>query len=131
MGEDLPGRVGAPDFALLFFSPDDVVGKRVVIVSNLKARKMAGTASEGMLLCASKRDGEEEELSALDLVEAPEGASLGERVVVEVADEEHGDAAPPNKVGKKKLYEKVPRPKPPTWLCPTWVLSAKKQSHQG
>lgn len=90
-----------------FFDPEQVVGKRVVIVSNLKARKMAGTASEGMLLCASKRDGEEEELSALNLVEAPEGAPIGERVVVEIADEEHGDAATPNKVGKKKLYEKV------------------------
>ena len=29
---------------------------------------MAGTASQGMLLCASKREGED--LSALDLVEA-------------------------------------------------------------
>lgn len=90
-----------------FFGPEQVVGRKVVIVSNLKARKMAGTASEGMLLCASKRNGEEEELSALDLVEAPEGAAVGERVVVEIADEEHGDAATPNKVGKKKLYEKV------------------------
>ena len=88
-----------------FFKPDEVVGRKVVIVSNLKARKMAGTSSEGMLLCASQRDGDD--LSALDLVEAPEGAPVGERVIVELADEEHGDAAPPNKVGKKKLYEKV------------------------
>lgn len=41
--------------------------QRCALRSNLKARKMAGTASEGMLLCASKREGED--LSALDLVE--------------------------------------------------------------
>ncbi|CAE7775941.1 unnamed protein product [Symbiodinium sp. CCMP2592] len=93
-----------------FFAPDQVVGKKVVIVSNLKARKMAGTASEGMLLCASKKadpEDAESELAELKLVEAPEEAEVGERVVVEIPDEEHGQAATPNKVGKKKLYEKV------------------------
>ncbi|CAE7041724.1 unnamed protein product [Symbiodinium sp. CCMP2456] len=93
-----------------FLAPDQVVGKKVVIVSNLKARKMAGTASEGMLLCASKKadpEDAESELAELTLVEAPEEAEVGERVVVEMPDEEHGQAATPNKVGKKKLYEKV------------------------
>jgi len=78
--------------------------------SNLKARKMAGTASEGMLLCASKKadpEDAESELAVLKLVEAPVEAEVGERVVVEIPDEEHGQAATPNKVGKKKLYEKV------------------------
>ena len=32
---------------------------------------------------------------------------MGERVVVEVGSEEHGEAAAANKVGKKKLFEKV------------------------
>jgi len=85
-------------------TPEDVVGKKVVIVSNLKERKMAGTPSNGMLLCATK--GEDED-RVLDLVEAPAGAEVGERVVIEVEGEEHGDAAPPNRVAKKKLYEKV------------------------
>ncbi|CAE7726538.1 yars1 [Symbiodinium pilosum] len=93
-----------------FFEPDQIIGKRVVIVSNLKARKMAGTASEGMLLCASKRadpEDAESELAELKLVEAPADAQIGERIVVDMPDEEHGQAATPNKVGKKKLYEKV------------------------
>ncbi|CAE7349294.1 unnamed protein product [Symbiodinium natans] len=93
-----------------FLEPDQVVGKKVVIVSNLKARKMAGTASEGMLLCASKKadpEDPESELAELKLVEAPADAEIGERVIVEMPDEEHGQAATPNKVGKKKLYEKV------------------------
>ncbi|CAJ1345273.1 unnamed protein product, partial [Effrenium voratum] len=103
IGEEVPRQICSGIGA--FFEPDQVVGKKVVIVSNLKARKMAGTASEGMLLCASKSEGEE--LRSLDLVQAPEEAPLGERIVVEVDDEEHGEPAAPNRVGKKKLYEKV------------------------
>ena len=32
-----------------------------------------------------------------DMPQAPAAAAVGERVVVEVPEEEHGDAAPPNK----------------------------------
>ena len=31
----------------------DLVGKNVVVLANLKPRKMAGIASAGMLLCAN------------------------------------------------------------------------------
>ena len=36
-----------------WYSPDDLVGKTVVLVANLKPRKMCGIVSEGMVLCAS------------------------------------------------------------------------------
>merc|ERR1711933_236370 len=87
-----------------YYSPEDIVGRRVVIVANLKERKMAGTPSNGMGLCATKGDDDDRQL---ELVEAPEGAEIGERVVIEIDGQEHGDAAPPNRVAKKKLYEKV------------------------
>eukprot|EP00933_Yihiella_yeosuensis_P075489 TRINITY_DN8491_c0_g1_i1.p1 TRINITY_DN8491_c0_g1~~TRINITY_DN8491_c0_g1_i1.p1 ORF type:complete len:290 (-),score=47.70 TRINITY_DN8491_c0_g1_i1:168-1037(-) len=91
-----------------FYSPDQLVGKKVVIVSNLKARNIGGVPSNGMVLCAStKANPDDEELSALALVEAPEGAAPGERISVEVEGEEQGEGAPPNRVAKKKLYEKV------------------------
>lgn len=92
-----------------WFSPEDVTGRRVVIVANLKGRKMAGVASEGMLLCAKApvAEGEDEDAGELAIVEAPAGAATGERVAVEVEGEEIGEAAPPNRVQKKKLYEKV------------------------
>lgn len=90
-----------------YVSPEDIVGRRVVIVSNLKGRKMAGVDSEGMLLCATKPKGGDEEDRDLALVEAPEGVTVGERVVIEVAGEAVGEPAPPNKVEKKKLYQKV------------------------
>lgn len=106
IGEEMPRTICSG--IAKFFAPEDVVDKKVVIVANLKARKLAGVPSEGMLLCASTKDSPEaEELSQLRLVEAPEGAAVGERVVIEVEDGDHGEAAPPNRVGKKKLYEKV------------------------
>ncbi|MFQ5570403.1 MAG: methionine--tRNA ligase subunit beta, partial [Rhodothermales bacterium] len=38
-------------------APDDLVGKRVVVVANLKPRKLFGYESQGMLLMAEDRDG--------------------------------------------------------------------------
>ena len=40
------------------FSPEDMVGKKVVVVTNLKPAKLAGVLSEGMLLCAEDENGE-------------------------------------------------------------------------
>ncbi|MBQ3304786.1 MAG: methionine--tRNA ligase subunit beta, partial [Clostridia bacterium] len=40
-----------------FYSPEEMVGKTVVLVTNFAPRKMAGQVSEGMLLCAEDPDG--------------------------------------------------------------------------
>ena len=40
-----------------WYTPEEMVGKTVVLVKNLAPRKMRGVVSEGMLLCASDRDG--------------------------------------------------------------------------
>lgn len=39
-----------------FYKAEDMVGKTVVIVANLKPRKMCGVLSEGMILCAAEDD---------------------------------------------------------------------------
>ncbi len=39
------------------FSPEDMVGKKVVVVTNLKPAKLAGVESQGMILCAEDADG--------------------------------------------------------------------------
>ena len=39
------------------YSPEEMVGKRVMVVVNLKPAKLAGIMSEGMLLCAEDADG--------------------------------------------------------------------------
>ena len=39
------------------YSPEEMVGKKVMVVVNLKPAKLAGVLSEGMLLCAEDADG--------------------------------------------------------------------------
>ena len=40
------------------YSPEEMVGKKVVVVTNLKPAKLAGVLSEGMILCAENEAGE-------------------------------------------------------------------------
>jgi methionyl-tRNA synthetase len=40
-----------------FYSPEQMVGKKVMVLMNLPEREMAGLKSEGMLLCAEDQDG--------------------------------------------------------------------------
>ena len=39
------------------YTPEEMVGKRVMVVTNLKPAKLAGVMSEGMLLCAEDAEG--------------------------------------------------------------------------
>ena len=41
-----------------YYSPEEMVGKKVMVVCNLKPVKLAGVLSEGMLLCAEGSNGE-------------------------------------------------------------------------
>jgi len=36
-----------------YYQPEDLIGKKVVLVANLKPTKLRGTLSEGMILAAS------------------------------------------------------------------------------
>ncbi len=56
------------------YKPEEIIGKQVVVVTNLKSRKMRGFESQGMILAADGPDGE-----AIILhpdKEAPEGAAV-------------------------------------------------------
>ena len=39
-----------------FYSPEDVVGKKFVFITNMKERKIMGLLSQGMLLAAESED---------------------------------------------------------------------------
>jgi aminoacyl tRNA synthase complex-interacting multifunctional protein 1 len=87
-----------------YMAESDLVGKNVVVLANLKPRKMAGIASAGMLLCAND-GGVVGEGRRVELLMAPEEATPGERLAWEGSEN-----APPhgaNKVAKKKIWEKV------------------------
>ncbi len=61
-----------------FYTPEEMVGKRVVVVSNLKAAKLRGIESQGMLLCACyvKENGEEEVVLVAPEKSVPSGATV-------------------------------------------------------
>ena len=40
------------------YSPEEMVGKKVMVLVNLKPAKLAGVLSEGMILCAEDENGE-------------------------------------------------------------------------
>ena len=40
-----------------YYSPEEMVGKKVMVLVNLKPAKLAGVLSEGMLLCAENEEG--------------------------------------------------------------------------
>lgn len=83
-----------------YVSLEDIQGKKVLVLANLKARNMRGIKSHGMLLCASNEDHTE-----VEPLSAPEEAPNGERVYFGTGEEEQGEAALPNQLQKKKFWE--------------------------
>ena len=90
VGEGAPRKIasGLRDY----YSLDQMQGRRVLVIANLKPRKLQGFESNGMVVCAVAADGKSE------FIEPPEGAAPGERVYCEGVT---GDAWEPNKVGKR------------------------------
>lgn len=58
-----------------FYSPESLIGKKIVVVANLKPAKLAGLESQGMLLAASSED-----MSFLRLIDPGDEAPLGANV---------------------------------------------------
>ncbi len=55
-------RVGTKNLSILsgiakYYTPEEMVGKKVVVVCNLPPREMKGLLSEGMIVCAEAPDG--------------------------------------------------------------------------
>lgn len=61
-----------------FYKPDDVVGRNVIIVANLKPAKLMGVVSQGMVLAAKSKDAEGNE--KLVLATVPGDVAPGSRV---------------------------------------------------
>lgn len=80
------------------YSLDEMEGRRVLVLANLKSRKLVGFPSHGMVLCASSEDGK------VEFVEPPEDAKIGERVMVDDFD---GEPATENQVIKKKMLDAI------------------------
>jgi tRNA-binding EMAP/Myf-like protein len=81
-------------FTLETFCP----GRKVVVVTNLKAAKMAGAESAGMVMACVHESGK------VELVDPPADAKVGERIFIEGLS---GAPATPTQVQKKKILPSV------------------------
>eukprot|EP01039_Chlorochromonas_danica_P010118 gene10118-11200_t len=80
-----------------FYNAEQLVGRKVLVVANLKERSIAGFKSQGMVLCACNSDH-----SQVALVEVPADAKVGERVLFPGFSSE---PATPAQMVKKKILE--------------------------
>lgn len=83
---------------------DHLQDAKVVVLANLKPRNMRGIKSNGMLMAAS-----DESHETVELLIPPEGSVPGERIWFGSEDEKDGqpEAATPNQVQKKKIWESI------------------------
>jgi len=102
VGEDEPRTVASG--LKPYLKQEDMQDRLVLVLCNLKARKMVGIPSHGMVLCASNEDHTD-----VRLVSPPVDAKIGERITIPDFDFESEEAAPfaENKIGKKKVFEKI------------------------
>merc|ERR1712088_529327 len=97
LGEAVPRTIVS---GLVDFVPQEQMeGRMVVVLANLKPAKMRGVESCGMVLCSSR-----EEPKEVEPLGVPEGAAVGDRVTVEG----HDDGEPDEVLNpKKKVWEKL------------------------
>jgi len=97
LGEGAPRQIASGLRA--HYTLEQMQGRRVTVIANLKPRALVGFMSAGMVLCATAADG------TVHFVCPPEGAPAGERVVFAG----HGGvpAADPKLMDKKKVWDKV------------------------
>ncbi|KAL1324733.1 hypothetical protein HN51_034888 [Arachis hypogaea] len=83
---------------------EQLQGKKVIVLSNLKPRNMRGVKSCGMLMAASDAKHEN-----VELLFPPEDAIPGERIWFGSEDEKDNQpvAGTPNQIQKKKIWETV------------------------
>jgi methionine--tRNA ligase beta chain len=102
VGEDEPRQIASG--LRPYMNAEDMEGRKVLVLCNLKARKMLGFPSHGMVLCASNADHTE-----VKLVNPPIDAKVGERITIPDFNFEGEEGAPmkENPMGKKKIFEKI------------------------
>lgn len=83
---------------------EEMQGRKVVLVCNLKPANMRGIKSSAMVLAASPRDSEDPHGGVVELVEPPKDAAVGERVFFEGYGE---GKAEPQLNSKQKVMETI------------------------
>lgn len=78
-----------------FYSAEQMLGRKVLVVCNLKESKFQGFMSQGMVLAAKSA-----EVDKVELVSPPEGSAVGERIF----------ATAPSESGQQQLPAEQPLP---------------------
>ncbi|KAL0382221.1 UNVERIFIED_CONTAM: Methionine--tRNA ligase, cytoplasmic [Sesamum calycinum] len=81
-----------------YCTPEELMNRRVVLITNVKPGKLRDVMSEGLVLCASNQDH-----TVVEPLRAPEGAKLGECVTFSGHDGKPEDVLNP----KKKQLDKI------------------------
>jgi aminoacyl tRNA synthase complex-interacting multifunctional protein 1 len=99
IGEESPRQIASG--LRSHFTLDEMLGQRLLVVSNLKAKNLVGFKSHGMVLCAAKPDvnGTSEHV---EFVEPPHDAAIGEVVTFQGLPPPQPLA--PSQVEKKKVF---------------------------
>jgi glutamyl-tRNA synthetase len=102
VGEDEPRTIASG--LRPYLQAEDMENRLVLVLCNLKERKLVGFPSHGMVLCASNSNHTD-----VRLVNPPVDAKVGERVTVPDFDFDSEEGAPyaENKIGKKKVFEEL------------------------
>jgi len=85
---------------LFYKNATDLIGRKVLVVANLKPRTMGGFSSEGMVLCASSPSHD-----IVKFIEPPVSSKIGDVISFEGLSEMK--PLSPNQITKKKIAEKI------------------------
>lgn len=81
-----------------YYSPDDLINRRVVLITNVKPGKLRDVMSSGLVLCASNQEN-----TTVEPLIPPEAAKIGERISFSGFEGKPEDVLNP----KKKQFEKI------------------------
>jgi len=100
VGEDAPRQIASG--LREHYTLGQMLGRRLIVVCNLKKANLVGFDSFGMVLCAKSESGK------VEFVTPPENAAIGERIFLEgvVSSEPYSSA----QTKKYKVWEKVIAP---------------------
>jgi len=121
LGEAAPRQIASGLRAHV--KPEDMEGKLVCVIANMKTRKLAGFESQGMVLCGTSAAGK------VELLHPPEGAKVGERITWEGIEMAEPDDKMNEKTGKAPWAVVQPgfsmnASKQATYKGALWITSA-------
>ena len=88
------------------YSLEEMMGRRLIVVANLKPRNLVGFKSFGMVLCAAKID-PATGIERVEFVDPPLDAKIGDRVVALIGGAAPSEALSSAQVEKQKAFELV------------------------